>query len=749
MNPTATLNSSDNGRGVFFGTSVSIDGDDIVVGSCRSDDKKGAVYVFSKPTTGWVNMTETAKLTASDGDNDDYLGYSVNISGDNIVGGANQDKDELDNVVGSAYVFIKPSSGGWINTTETAKLIASDGADKDQFGVSVSTSGDNIVIGAKNYDGTKTNSGAVYVYNKPLTGGWISSTETTKVTPSVESNNLYFGSSTDIFEDKIIIGTALAYGRDNAYIFELDNIETEIVLTPSDDQYGNIFSNSVAIYGDKIIVGCKNDDVNGSNSGSIYAFNKPESGWVDANEYQKITSTYIQNSNFGDGFGTSVSIDGDYAVVGSNGYTEGSGRANVLHNNNGVWETIATLSTSTTRRAYFGNSVDIDGDVIVVGARLDDGYKGAAYVFTKPTTGWENMTETARLTASDISYQYYLGWDVAVNNNTIVVGANGSKNDDDIKTGGAYVYSMPESGWENMTETAKLTPSDGMDGDKFGESVSCYGNNIVIGALEHNDDTGSAYVYSMPSSGWVNMTETAILTPSDESAGQKFGSSVKIYQDDIVVGSGAGQGSAYVYSKPAEGWSSLTEIAKLTAPTSSNSNFGYSVDMDNDNIIIGAKRDNSNKGAAYIFEKPSSGIWETTTTDSYTITTSDGNNYDWFGTSVSISGNNIIIGAPGDDDKDSGSGSIYIFRYDNSLSDNNSLFINDYLIYPNPTSGIVNIQLEGNNINQLTITDINGRVIISKEVNGNECSADLSNYNKGVYFITLRNEKTTSKIIKQ
>ena len=165
MTQTAKLLASDGAYGDFLGFSVSISGDEIVVGAAYDDDigiDFGSAYVFQKPVGGWVNMTQTAKLTASDGAASDLFGFSVSISGDVAVVGAITDDAPLSDS-GSAYVFERPL-GGWVSMTQTAKLTASDGAAGDQFGVSVSISGDVAVVGAFLHDDNGLESGSAYMF---------------------------------------------------------------------------------------------------------------------------------------------------------------------------------------------------------------------------------------------------------------------------------------------------------------------------------------------------------------------------------------------------------------------------------------------------------------------------------------------------------------------------------------------------------------------------------------------------------
>jgi hypothetical protein len=141
----------------------------VVVGAVGDDiganGDQGSAYVFVKPGGGWANMTETAKLTASDGAAGDEFGVSVAISGDAVVVGANGAHISGKALQGSAYVFVKPG-GGWAGPlTEQAKLTASDGAVGDQFGFSVAVSGDTVVVGAPfdDIDGA-ANQGSAYVF---------------------------------------------------------------------------------------------------------------------------------------------------------------------------------------------------------------------------------------------------------------------------------------------------------------------------------------------------------------------------------------------------------------------------------------------------------------------------------------------------------------------------------------------------------------------------------------------------------
>jgi hypothetical protein len=158
--PQFKLTASDAAAGDYFGRSVSVSGDTAVIGAWGDDDRRGAAYIFTRNGSTWAQQ---AKLTASDAAAGDHFGQSVSVSGDTAVVAADWDDDAGSNS-GSAYVF-KRSGSTW---TQQAKLTASDAAAGDEFGVSVSVSGDTAVVGASSNDDAGSASGSAYVFDLAL-----------------------------------------------------------------------------------------------------------------------------------------------------------------------------------------------------------------------------------------------------------------------------------------------------------------------------------------------------------------------------------------------------------------------------------------------------------------------------------------------------------------------------------------------------------------------------------------------------
>jgi hypothetical protein len=404
----AKLISSDGIADDRFGYSVAMHGETVVVGAVFADiganSAQGAAYVFEKPPAEWSGtLTQSAKLTASDGAAGDTLGGSVAISGDAIVVSASAAKIGANSFQGAAYVFVKPP-GGWSGTlTENAKLTSSDGAGSDTFGSAVAISGDVIVVGAQNDNVTTLGEGSAYIFVKPVTGWNGALTQTAK-------------------------------------------------LIASDAGIEDEFGVSVAISGDTVVVGSHLDDSPSFNQGSAYVFLKPLTGWAGTlAENAKLTAS---DGAMNDSFGAAVAVAGDTIVVGSFlddvGGNMDQGSAYVFVKPPGGWSGILTESarlqaSDGSAEDRFGRAAGIDGTNIIVGAPLDDiggnADQGSVYLFRMPAGGWSGtLTETSKHLSSDGAAGDHFGWDVSMSGDSVVVGAEFDDIGAHLNQGSAYVF---------------------------------------------------------------------------------------------------------------------------------------------------------------------------------------------------------------------------------------------------------------------------------------------------------------------
>ena len=410
----------------LFGRSACIDGNYAIIGSCEEDSDElnnnpianaGAAFVYFYNGSSWVFQ---AKVVAPTRGIDDNFGWSSSVSGDYaIIGAYREDEDSLETnnlgEAGSAYVF-KRSGSSW---SIQAKLVASDRGASDNFAYSVSISGDYAIVGAYNEDedasggNLKVNAGSAYIF-KRNGDSW---TQQAKLVATDRNNNDQFGWSVSISGDYAIVG---AYEED--------------------------------------------EDVLGGNpkgdAGSAYIFKRDGESW---SQEAKIVAS---DRNSLDQFGFSVSLSGDYAIIGARYEDQDS-----LGNN--------TLSAS-----------------------------GSAYIFKRNGSLW---LQEDKISASDRGENDQFGCAVGIKDDYVIVGA--SLEDEDASggntfatSGSAYIFKRNEGDW---SEQAKIVALDREAGDRFGYAVSISETHSIVTAILEKDDelgnnsienAGSAYIFSNPAS---------------------------------------------------------------------------------------------------------------------------------------------------------------------------------------------------------------------------------------------------------
>jgi hypothetical protein len=282
---------------------------------------------------------------------------------------------------------------------------------------------------------------------------------------------------------------------------------------------------------------------------------------------------------------------------------------------------------------------------LVFGDKGEIGNSSFAYSEAATVASTEN-----KITASDGTSNDRFGDSVTVGNGRIVVAAS-SDDDNGDSSGSAYIFDL------DGTQLAKITAPDGASFDNFGRSVAVGSGKIVVGVSGDDDNgssSGSAYIFDLDG------TQLAKITASDGATGDYFGSSVAVGNGRIVVGAtedddnGTSSGSAYIFDLDG------TQLAKITASDGAAGDyFGDSVAVGNGRIVVGARFDDDNgesSGSAYIFDLDGTQLSK--------ITASDGVAFDIFGYSVAVGNGRIVVGAYGDDDKGTSSGSAYIFDLD-------------------------------------------------------------------------------------
>jgi|GEM_PF-2359224 len=395
---------ADRTSGVHVGSSVAISGDYAIVGAPQ--DGSGSAYIFQRVGANWIQMQ---KIVASDADSDDNFGTSVAISGDYVVVGAVYDNGDATNTnplsdAGSAYVF-KRTGATW---AQEQKIVASDRQAFDYFGLSVAISGDYVVVGSllQNLDASGaspiSDAGAAYIYKRTGTS-WA---QEQKIVASVRLNDDNFGYSVAISGDYVVVG---ATGEDEnaaeastvgeagaAYVFFRTGTTwtQQQKIVASDRASNDNFAYSVSISGDYVIIGVPNEDEDATggntatNAGSAYIFTRTGATW--AQQQKIVASDRAANDNFA----YSVSISGDYAIIGSlyedenvsgTATLSGAGSAYIISRSGTTWSQIDKIVASDRAADdNFARSVAISGDYAIAGAPYEDEDGAGANTLTDP-----------------------------------------------------------------------------------------------------------------------------------------------------------------------------------------------------------------------------------------------------------------------------------------------------------------------------------------------------------------------------
>ena len=455
--------------------------------------KLSTLLCLSASIFGWSqDFNEIAKHIAFDRSEEDRFGYAVDIT-DNyaIVGAYADDFGEVDPNMGSAYIFEKTGANDW---TFVQKIINSDQDDYDRFGWSVAIDGDYAVVGAygedENVDDDEnlSKAGSAYIFERGDDGVWV---EVQKIVPSDREEDDQFGWAVDISGSTILVGAphedhdeaggSFIFRTGSVYLFDRgdDGVwtesqkvvawdrqpdsgggdETMSVWHYIDIDYGDLFGSAVSISGDFMIVGARNGDYNADGTGGVdqsgtaYIYRRVGGTWLPD---QKVTA--ISRHGW-DRFGYSVAIDSNVAIVGAKAEDHGLG-GEFLHNSGsafiytrdetGFWGVQKVLPSERGVGDHFGISVGIDGDFLVIGAESNNHIEetlentGAAFIFEKNDDG--TWSETQKISASDKRYDDVFAECIRISDHTIIAGAwqqdlNEISEDSIVDAGAAYFFS--------------------------------------------------------------------------------------------------------------------------------------------------------------------------------------------------------------------------------------------------------------------------------------------------------------------
>ncbi|WP_194534661.1 T9SS type A sorting domain-containing protein [Zobellia nedashkovskayae] len=608
------------------------------------------------------------------------------------------------NATGSKVeIYAKNASGVWKKNQE---LTSPKTTGTTRFGQSLALS-ENTLIVSQPYDDENLPD-TVFIYQKDANETWV---ETQQIEASSAFTYDGFGSALAVSDNVLVLAAGGIAPSGAVYVFEKNtsNVWVETAeLYPSDDLFNGGFGESVAVSGNQIIIGASGYDATGA-----FIFEKQED-----NSWKEVQSlSALDGDNYT--YARDVAITENRIIIGDVGYTDityDQGETIVYEKAyNGIWNEVQTLKASNGYQAdYFGDALAMNNNRIVVNMSVDQTDTGWLYVYHKSGGEW---TETHILTDPEISTLDF-GNHVAVaeglivatsgdyvhffEDASIVIDTDGdgvadsednypnnpclpsqiatyteynvdneiwatSDCDNDTVSNGEEVLNgtNPYEAETSVSACVEIASSDGAASDYFGKvlAMSDDGNVLAVSAYYDDDlgeNSGSVYIFNKTAEGaWE---ETQKLNALDGGEDESFGFSLTFAGESLAISTYQQDnrtGAVYIYTKSTEGiWQ---ESQKLSASDSAlYKQFGYAIAGVENQIIIGAPNDNengTNAGAAYIFIKGSDGIWA----EAEKITASDAEASDSFGISVSIATNIAVVGSFYDDDALDNSGAAYVF----------------------------------------------------------------------------------------
>lgn len=664
----------------YFGFSVDISDNYAIVGAYLEDfassDNSGRVYVFDLSTGTLVHSI--ANPNAYGAVTSDYFGYSVAIDGNYFMAGARNEDDAIGNASGKAYVF-DLESGALLHTLDNPTP-----AINDQFGDSMSISGNYGIVSAHQDNTATASGGAVYIFN--LSTGTLAAT---MLDPNVYTSTTdRFGNAVAISGDNIVVGAEREEGPggevDSGYTYLYNISANPYTYTPYEISTfasgggGSTYTNSDV-----------DSHLNTGSAGTneVLSWDGADYDWVAQSTgggAPSVTATLLRtmdnpsaggsNDDF-DEFGTTIAINGN--IIAASAYAEedpetGETQAGVVYLYdatthellhvvlNPTWSGITTgtrnLDNDDTRFGGLGeNAMDISGNYMIVGVKSADApfnASGVAYIFDI-TSGklLHVLTNNTGATVNDL-----MGHTTVIDDNLAAVSVS-----QDSDGGSVMVYEV--STGTRIRNIPNPNSQSGIAG-LFGEGMSLSKGRLAIGTPTWRDGAsdpqGRVYIYD-PITGELLHT---LENPVQSSANDRFGEWMHMDGNYLAVGvpeylAPNDRGRVYIYNV-----NSGALIHTLENPTANDGDhFGMGISVSGSFVAVGAYGSDTTgniSGSVYIFDLVSGDLVETIENPNAFNTSS----FDSFGSRVSLSGNRLIVNANGEDtDSSTGraSGKVYSF----------------------------------------------------------------------------------------
>ena len=672
------------GSGLAGAVDISDDGTTIIVGA-YNDTGNGAAYIFKRSGSTW---TQKKRLVASDAASNDRFGWNVAISGDATTGIVGATNDTATNAGdGTAYVFIAGYSATYSDTltfTPGTGITLTTNATTDTVTIAGTAAGLDSAGATALIDSS-------YVQARQTTYDFLDSAEAISLIDSsyVQARQTKYTNAD--FTDSAFVTTqinsvidaapgaldtlnelAAALGDDANFSTTItnqiaDKLDSAGAIALIDSSYvqarqgagGNDSATTIALIDSSYVQTRQITPVSSFNTISVtgqtdVGADTTALDWTSATDTQAFQQT---GNASGDGFGSSISIDGDYMIVGAPQVNPtNTGAAYIFYNNGSTWAQQAALTSGNSDiQGMAGTSVAILGDHCWVGMRGHSSSRGKIQAYSRSGTTW-----TAGSSFTGSATGVYLGENMHMDGNSMIVGEpyNNYLGSSPQYAGKAYVYTRSGSTW---SLEATLVSGD-TTGIYFGRGVDIHGDTAVVaahGSSGGGTDAGAFYVFTRSGTTW-----TKRATINGAAAHQYFGKRITVFEgpslttiavsrqssaSDVRIYTGSGSTYTLQQTIPAPSGNHSLGVLSLRLDKTAASDGNY--------LIIGAQGAWNTQGKAYIYSRSGTTWTLANTLDGFTL---GPNNNDQFGGAVEIQNNTVAVGASGYSTNASNHGAAYI-----------------------------------------------------------------------------------------
>jgi hypothetical protein len=507
------------------------------------------------------------------------------------------------------------------------------------FGESISVANEVAVIGAPGAAGH----GVVYVYER-MNGQWNLVQE---LNPPNQTTNSVFGTEVFVTTEFLFVASDVV---DSGAVHVFSNASgswTEVqVLIPSDGSANDLFGRSISRSGDHLAIGASSDDRLGMNDvGAVYTY------FYDGQDWQYKQKIEPSDSAEDDYFGGSVSVSGDVLMIGANGHDQGGINAGAVYEffyDGQNWQAGQKLLASDSEDFQgFGVAVDLEGDRLAVGSSSgSDGAQGSVYVVQHNGQNW---LETHEITAGDLNNPGLFGLSLKLQGDRLLVSAPWEQNSSGDRVGESFVFDYDGMNWNLLDGMVDPNPQTSQ---RFGQSLAMAGDQVLLGAnfdQTVGEDAGAVYVFDEQPGDWIQSQQ---ITNGPSASGHEFGEVMAADGGQLLIGAPSADGFSGAVTHASFDGQAWQVVDVIAAQNPGQNQFGIQVAIDQNHAFI-----SEYDSVVHHYE-----LIQGTLQYNQTLQAAQPDKMELFGHALAVEGDRLVIGDPGWNPGELDHGAAYVFE---------------------------------------------------------------------------------------